>query len=535
MFDYLQQFNKLPKELREKVSSPAAMEILSSLESKYSVSLAMLVMQVMIKQILVKDLTSHFISEFGLTPEKARALSAELQERLLFSASTYLGIKPASMLSAEDKELEVLMKENGIVLPSQDLVSRCRQILLTYRKGVRTKIDARSALERPVEIGGLSLDSSAADRLLRALDQPNVVTPTPTPTPAPAPAPTPTPAPAPASTVPSAINDLINKNEASNTYDFKSALAKGEIKPPAALADKFKQSVNKLDTSHEIAAPTPEFTIAAPEEVKQLMRPSMPYAPKAPAVKDEKAVASPTPVVPVAAVAPAASATPVAPEAPKPTPVAPVAPTPAEPIAPVPATPKSVVPPTTPAPIAPAPVRINRPAAAAKAGMWSKLFKGAPAPASPELALHATRHLEEAVRAASVQNNVRVRPAASSEHRPKMDDVKLKPKVMGPLEELRYLDLVNFRRLGASPKEITTKIVTKIRLLEKDGYDRMVEGVKAWRQSPVNRLYVRIMQEAVVKGVPAREAVASRVEEKKEVLSMDEIEAIVAMNNSLMF
>lgn len=517
MFDYLQQFNKLPKELREKVSSPAAMEILSSLESKYSVSLAMLVMQVMIKQILVKDLTSHFISEFGLAPEKARALSTELQERLLFSVSTYLGIKPASMLSAEDKELEVLMKENGIVLPSQDLITRCRQILLTYRKGVRTKIDARAALERPVEIGGLSLDASAADRLLRALDRPNVAAP----------------APAPASAVPSAINDLINKNEASNAYDFKSALAKGEIKPPAALADKFKQSVDKLDTAHEIAAPAPEFTIAPPEEVKQLMRPAMPYAPKVPTVKDEKTVVASAPVIPVAPV------TPVAPVAPKPTPVAPATSTPVEPIAPAPVAPKPVASPATPKPVAQpatsAPARINRPAAAVKAGMWSKLFKGAPTPTSPEVALSATKHLEEAVRAASVQNNLRVRPAASSEHRPKMDDVKLKPKVMGPLEELRYLDLVNFRRLGASPKEITSKIVTKIRLLEKDGYDRMVEGVKAWRQSPVNRLYVRIMQEAVVKGVPVREAVATREAESKEVLSMDEIEAIVAMNNSLMF
>ncbi|PKM89056.1 hypothetical protein CVU83_00760 [Candidatus Falkowbacteria bacterium HGW-Falkowbacteria-2] len=528
MFDYLQQFNKLPKELREKVSSPAAMEILSSLEGKYGVSLAMLVMQVMIKQILVKDLTSHFVSEFGLPQDKARSLSSELQERLLFSVSTYLGVRPGPMLSPEDKELEVLMKENGIVLPSQDLISRCRQILLTYRKGVRTKIDARSALERPVEQGGLSLEPSAADRLLRALDRPNTATasaPVVTPTPIPTPAPTHTPAPA---AVPSAINDLINKSEASNAYDFKSALAKGEIKPPAVLADKFKQSVNKLDTTHEIAAPTSEFAIVAPEEVKQLMRPSMPYATKA-TVATEKAETKPaTPATPSTP----AKQPPII--TPNPAPAAPAveaeSATAPKPVAvPVPETK------TEKRPEAPAPVRINRPAAAAKAGMWSKLFKGTPTPSSPEVALSATKHLEEAVRAASIQNNNKVRPAASSEHRPKIEDVKLKPKVMGPLEELRYLDLVNFRRLGTNPKEITAKIATKIKLLEKDGYDRMVEGVKAWRQSPVNRLYVRIAHEAVVTGVPLREAVANREAEKKEVLSMDEIEAIVAMNNSLMF
>jgi len=116
-----------------------------------------------------------------------------------------------------------------------------------------------------------------------------------------------------------------------------------------------------------------------------------------------------------------------------------------------------------------------------------------------------------------------------------MEDVKARPRVMGPLEELRYLDLVNFRRLGTSPKEITGKIVMKIRLLEKDGYDRMVEGVKSWRQSPVNRIYIRLVQEAVAKDITLRDAVAARLSEKKETLTMEEIEAIVAMNSQLMF
>ncbi|HPY99619.1 MAG TPA: hypothetical protein PK009_02255, partial [bacterium] len=75
----------------------------------------------------------------------------------------------------------------------------------------------------------------------------------------------------------------------------------------------------------------------------------------------------------------------------------------------------------------------------------------------------------------------------------------------------------------------------KIKLLEKDGYDRMVEGVQSWRQSPVNRIYVRLAQEAVAKGITLRDAVAARQAANKETLSMEEIEAIVAMNSRLMF
>jgi hypothetical protein len=63
----------------------------------------------------------------------------------------------------------------------------------------------------------------------------------------------------------------------------------------------------------------------------------------------------------------------------------------------------------------------------------------------------------------------------------------------------------------------------------------MVEGVKAWRQSPVNRLYVRLVQEAVISEMTLREAIADKQSKNKDSLSIEEIEAIVSMNNKLMF
>lgn len=517
MFDYLQQFNKLPKELRDKVSSPAAMEILSSLESKYSVSLAMVLMQIMVKQILVRNLTAYFITELGLTPDKAQALNQELQDRLLFSVSTYLGIKPAIALSPEEKELQVLMKDNAIVLPSQDLMSRCQQILMTFRKGVRTKIDTRAALEKPVSQGGLGLDAAAADRLLRALDRPAPVAPLNTPA------------------VAAAITDLVNKAEA-GAYDFKAALASGQIKAPAVLADKFKVAPAKLDPSHELEAPEPELSLPAPV---------------APLVTPKATVLAP-PIIP----------TPPSPSLPSTPPLVPET-LPSPPIKPkelvikenkpLVENPSVIVKTDNDLPEASENNKAQlvaselKPALAAdasfkkapiaSAGIWSKLFKGKSPKPDNSLGkiTSSSSHLEEAVRAATKAATISPRPAASSEVRTKMEDVKPRPKVMGPLEELRYLDLTNFRRLGSNPKEITAKIVMKIRLLQKDGYDRMVEGVQAWRQSPVNRIYVRLVQEAVAKNMTLRETIAARQAENKDTLSMDEVEAIVAMNSQLMF
>jgi hypothetical protein len=116
-----------------------------------------------------------------------------------------------------------------------------------------------------------------------------------------------------------------------------------------------------------------------------------------------------------------------------------------------------------------------------------------------------------------------------------MHDIKPMPKVMGPIEELQFLDVINFRRLGATPAEITAKVLAKIKLLEKDGYDKMVAGVRAWRQSPVSRLYLRLGQEAIAKGLTMKAMVESRKGANQEYLSMEEIEAIVSLNGKLVF
>lgn len=106
---------------------------------------------------------------------------------------------------------------------------------------------------------------------------------------------------------------------------------------------------------------------------------------------------------------------------------------------------------------------------------------------------------------------------------------------MGPIEELQFLDLINFRRLGKTPAEITAKIFAKIKLLEKEGYDKMVAGVYAWRTSPVTRLYLRLGQEAIAKDRPLKEAIADRQKANQECLNMEEIEAIVGLNSKLVF
>ena len=71
MFDYLKKFNQLPKDLRDKISSPAVMAAINGLEKEYGVTLASVVMKVMAKEIAVADLNGYFFEEENLDAGKA--------------------------------------------------------------------------------------------------------------------------------------------------------------------------------------------------------------------------------------------------------------------------------------------------------------------------------------------------------------------------------------------------------------------------------------------------------------------------------
>jgi hypothetical protein len=131
-------------------------------------------------------------------------------------------------------------------------------------------------------------------------------------------------------------------------------------------------------------------------------------------------------------------------------------------------------------------------------------------------------------------------PVRKPAHRPffgmfgkiKMQDIKT-VKILNPVDELRYLDLVNFRRMGADARAISKKLLDKIKLLEKDGYDKFISGVGAWRQSPINKLYLSMAGESAEAGRPLKEVVEIRKQSGQEYLSLEEIEAIIDMNKEL--
>lgn len=126
-------------------------------------------------------------------------------------------------------------------------------------------------------------------------------------------------------------------------------------------------------------------------------------------------------------------------------------------------------------------------------------------------------------------------PPGTPHDRPQMADVKYTQKLVGPLEELGRMTLTDFHRLSPSADQATMRVKDTIDLLIQQSYAKMVEGVKAWRSSPVCFLYVSMSQEALRTGKTMAKIAEEWKAAGKEALTAEEVKAIVALNTSLRF
>jgi hypothetical protein len=114
-------------------------------------------------------------------------------------------------------------------------------------------------------------------------------------------------------------------------------------------------------------------------------------------------------------------------------------------------------------------------------------------------------------------------------------DIVRTQKLVGPIQELARMDSITFRRLSSDAGEAADKILDKIDLLESASYEERIQGVKAWRKSPITKLYLEMTQDALTEGVGIAEVAADRRNKGKESLSPAEIQSIVRVNRAIAF
>lgn len=457
MFDYLQKYNNLPKEMRDKLSSSQTVAVVDELEKKYGISLAPAVIKIAVKDVDINGLAGYFGQEFKLDEKRAGELSHDLREKIFKDLLVYLGvakkseleIKPESprrtsfFISAEDeKEIRELAEKIGapaenlspenqteekisriiknlqINFGSELLAGRFKNILKTYIRGIRGKIETKQAFIKPIESGGLGFDSVSAEKILLAVDK----------------------------------NSQLPAGEALGVKTFpKIKVAEDELSKEKLnqlrsvgvrdfdydLSSLKKAAAPKLDLAHELAPGVPVLfeKKAALEKEK---------------IKAEKELIS------------------------------------------------------------------------------EKISKEKIAP-PPFIK---AKEPDFSPRIESASQKIRIMPQTGG--KVKMDDIKFEPRTMGPIDELRYMNLINFRRLDKNPLRATEKIKEKINLLEEE-YSKKLEGIKAWRLSPLNKLYLEMGSLSISAGKPIGAVIEERKTAGKDFLNNQEFEAIIKLNKDLRF
>ena len=117
----------------------------------------------------------------------------------------------------------------------------------------------------------------------------------------------------------------------------------------------------------------------------------------------------------------------------------------------------------------------------------------------------------------------------------RISDVKKDYKLVGAIDELSILDLKTFRRLDLTTKDQAEKVIKKIDLLGKDSLTKKTAGIQARRQSPLYRMYLAVGQTSMEHDMSIEQVINEYKEKGKDIITIEEFEAISDINRKLRF
>ncbi len=528
MLSYLEKYNKLPAEMRSRMSAPEIVDAIGRLEKQYGINLATAVMRVMVKELSLVDLPQYFAFEYELGPHQAEALVEELKDQVLVDFAGYLGYtsnrkEPAAetavsgggkpknrpdtrvsaapirssnfFFSSEDEEevrelteklysggieqreksmkndqelnslTDSIVNELHFNFSSEDLAHRFRQVVYTCVKGVRNRLDTKETLKKAIATGGLGLNEPLSNKTIAVVDRMMM----------------------------ERHNDRhkVDNGMKPENNDM------GKLKAAAGKAEQVNSHLNIISNTREKSDIEKTSASAierdAPYDFSRLAE-----SPPA-AGKTSKAAESPRPAE--KHVLDLASAKQPASDHGKQAGASPL---------------KSDV------------IDLSRRSSADKRDEKTDPEKGILFGKEKVI-------ITQGAAAGSGKAKQFIRQAPTQSGKVRVEDVKYVPKLTGPIDELKEMDLINFRRLSADADTATGKIKEKISFLEEGSYQERLAGIKAWRLSPVNKLYLAIGQESIHSQRPIDEIIQDRKENGGEYLTKPEFAAIMELNRGLRF
>lgn len=120
--------------------------------------------------------------------------------------------------------------------------------------------------------------------------------------------------------------------------------------------------------------------------------------------------------------------------------------------------------------------------------------------------------------------------------KPVVDDVRLQPSMlMGPIDELRAMDLLEFRRLSTNPVQAANRIKDKIDLLAEESVTKQAEGIQAFKESALNKLYLDLGNQSIATGQAVVDLINDLLQRGTPTLTVDEFNAISDLNKQIRY
>lgn len=131
---------------------------------------------------------------------------------------------------------------------------------------------------------------------------------------------------------------------------------------------------------------------------------------------------------------------------------------------------------------------------------------------------------------------VQVSLQGGAPNRNQLDGVQGYARLASLTEQLETMDVARFRRMAKTPDEAEKKVMQMFQALKQESYDRWAEGIKRWRQSPLQQEYLRIVAQAFTEQRPIGEVVqAMQQTSGAGSLTPEEVGVIIHMNQVLVF
>lgn len=122
-------------------------------------------------------------------------------------------------------------------------------------------------------------------------------------------------------------------------------------------------------------------------------------------------------------------------------------------------------------------------------------------------------------------------PPKAQNNKVSMQDVTPAPRkqTMGPVDEIQYFSLIDFRRLSPKTENAKEILKGKFQSLQEESYVLFLDARDAWHESPLFRLY----QETVLNILENKNTLADGLAQKNDGLSDPEFNAILEINHYL--